>query len=470
VDEAIWSIQFTRFEKRIVMANRQKIWENIVVQIRSALENEDFKEAIETFLEPVPGDQVEVFNLLEDEEQSTLLEHLNIEATADLFDRLEDSETLEAAEGLPIDRLADILEEMQPDEAADLLGDLPPEQASLALEEMEDIEDVLPLLEFPDQTAGGRMTTAYISVRRQTTSGMTIEFLRHVQPDDEVPYYIFVTDMDNCLVGVVGLRELVVADPEITIEKIMDSEVIYVNQNMDQEIVAQVMTRYDLSALPVVNDQQRLVGVITHDDILDVLAEEATEDVYRLASVGDTELEPESNIREHLKGRLPWLYVNTITAMFAAWVISNFEGIIAQVAVLAVFQSVVAGLGGNASTQTIALIIRAIAIGKLAPNRLFHVLGREFLVAILQGFSVALVVGLGVYFWRGNIYLAIVLGAAIIGNLIVAGIVGTLIPLGLKALKQDPAMASPVLVTACTDSLGFLIFLSLATYFLTKLQ
>ncbi len=452
------------------MAVKQNAWDRIVNQIRAALERQKYKEAVNTFLEPLVGDQVEVFNLLEDEEQALLLEHLNIEATADLFDRLEDSETLEAAESLSIERLADVLEEMQPDEAADLLGDLPPEQASQALEEMEDIEDVLPLLKFPDETAGGRMTTAYIAVRRHTTAEMTIEFLRHVQPDDEVPYYIFVIDAIGRLVGVVGLRELVVARPEALIEQIMDIDVIHVNVNEDQEIVAQVMARHDLSALPVVDDDNRLVGVITHDDILDVLAEEATEDVYRLASVGDVELEPESPVKEHLKARLPWLYLNTLTALMAAWVISNFEDVIAQVAVLAVFQSVVAGLGGNASSQTIALFIRSIALGKLPPKGLFSILGREILVGFIQGAAVGVIVGLGVYLWRGNIYLALVLGAAILGNLTIASLVGTLVPLVLRSLKQDPALASPVLVTAATDSLGFLIFLSLATYFLSKLK
>jgi magnesium transporter len=452
------------------MANKQNTWDRIVSQIRIALERQKYKEAVNTFLEPLPGDQVEVFNLLEDQEQALLLEHLNVGATADLFDRLEDSETLEAAESLSIERLADILEEMQPDEAADLLGDLSPEQASQALEEMEDVEDILPLLKFSDETAGGRMTTAYIAVRRHTTAEMTIEFLRHIQPEDDVPYYIFVTNAAERLVGVVGLRELVVASPSALIEQIMDTDVIRVNTSVDQEIVAQVMTRHDLSALPVVDGENRLMGVITHDDILDVLTEEATEDVYRLASVGDVELDPESSVKEHLKGRLPWLYLNTITALFAAWVISNFEDIIAQVAVLAVFQSVVAGLGGNASSQTIALFIRSIALGKLPPKGLLGLLGRELLVGMIQGVAVGSIVGLGVYFWRGNPYLALVLGAAIVGNLTIASLVGTLVPLGLRSLKQDPALASPVLVTAATDSLGFLIFLSLATFFLSKLR
>jgi magnesium transporter len=253
-------------------------------------------------------------------------------------------------------------------------------------------------------------------------------------------------------------------------EDIMNPDVLRVTAGTDQEEVAQLMTRYDLSALPVVDNDNELIGVITHDDILDVVAEEATEDIYRLASVGDSGLEPESPVREHLRGRLPWLYLNTLTALLAAWVISNFEEMIAQVAALAVFQSVVAGLGGNASSQTIALIVRALALGKVSPEKVWRVLAREFLVGLLQGTAVGVIAGIGVYLWRGNVYLGLVLGLALVANMVVAGFVGTIIPLGLKALNKDPAIASPVLVTAATDSFGFLIFLSLASYFVSKLQ
>lgn len=451
------------------MTDRQRNRELTSERIRAALSTERDDDAVDLFLNLHLGDQVEVFNLLSTEEQETILARLDIEATADLFDRLTDSETLEAAESLPIERLADVLDEMQPDEAADLLGDLPPEQAFQALEEMEETEDVLPLLDFPDETAGGRMTTTYIALDREATIEEAIETLRETRPDDEAPYYIFVVDRENRLSGVVGLRELIVAKPSTKLEEIMDPTVIHVSVDMDQEVVARVMRRYDLSALPVVDYQNRLVGAITHDDILDVLTEEATEDVYRLANLGDTELEPDSAIREQLRGRLPWLYLNTLTALFASWVISNFESLIAQVAVLAVFQSVVAGQGGNSASQSVAMFVRALALGKSSPHKIWSILGRQVWVGLLQGIAVGSVVGIGVTLWRGNPYLGLVLGLALIGNMIVASIAGTLIPLGLKAIGQDPALASSVLVTAVTDSLGFLIFLGLASLFMNNL-
>jgi magnesium transporter len=335
---------------------------------------------------------------------------------------------------------------------------------------MEDIEDVLPLLPYSDETAGGRMTTVFVSMHRDATTTQAISHLRDVSPDLEVPYYIFIIDDADHLAGVVGLRELVISPPNTVVEDIMDPDVVYSSVNQDQEDVAQIMARYDLSALPVIDESNRLVGVITHDDILDVVTEEATEDIYRLANVGDVELEPDSEVGEHLKGRLPWLYLNTLTALFASWVISNFESLIGAIAVLAVFQSVVAGQGGNAASQSVALMVRALALGKISKNKVWKILRRQILVSILQGLAVGSVVGVGVAIWRGNPFLGIVLGLALVGNMLIAGIAGTLIPLGLNYIGQDPALASSVLVTAVTDSLGFFIFLSLASIFMSQIK
>ncbi|HEY62923.1 MAG TPA: magnesium transporter [Anaerolineae bacterium] len=429
-----------------------------------------YPEAIKRFVNLRPADQAEIFNSLDDEERTKIIEHLDISATADLFDELEDDETLDVAESLPTEKLADILDEMDPDEAADLLGDLSPGQAKAALAHMEEPEEVIPLLAYPDETAGGRMTTAYVTLQRRTTVAQAIHFLQEVSPDSDVPYYLFVVDKDKKLIGVVGLRALVIAKPSEYIENIMDPHVVYVNAQTDQEEAARIMTRYDLSALPVVDEQRRLIGVITHDDILDVLEDEATEDIYRLASVSDTDLKPDSPITEQLRGRLPWLLLNTCTAMFAAWIISNFKDLFVQVAVLAFFQSVVAGQGGNAASQNVAMFVRAIALKKIEVKNIWWILIKQLIVGLLQGIVIGLIVGLGVSFWQHNPFLGLVIGLALICNSLVAVTVGTLIPLFLKSVGQDPALASSVLVTAATDSFGFLIFLSLAKVFLPYIQ
>ena len=452
------------------MIKRLQFWEITAEKIQDSFGQHHYVQAITLFKTLRTGDQVEVFTLLDDVSQEILIKQLDIETVADLFDRLEDKETLEAAVGLSIERLADILDEMEPDEAADLLGDLHPSQATLALDEMEDSEEILPLLIYDDQTAGGRMTTNFFSVYEENTAEDVINLLRKEGHSLGFTYYVFVKDIVDRLIGVIGLRELLVSDPSNEIKDIMDGDVVFVQADTDQEIVAQIMIRYNLSALPVVDHDKTLMGTITYDDILDVIQEEATEDIYRLASVSDSELSPESKVKEHLKGRLPWLFVNSGTALLASWVVSNFEAVIAQVAILAALQSIVAGLGGNASSQSIALIVRSLALGKINLKDAFPIILKEVFIGIIQGIVIGTIAGIGIYFWRGNVYLGLILGLSIMGNLIVAAFVGTLIPLFLKAIKMDPALASPVLVTAVTDSVGFLIFLSLATVFVTKLQ
>jgi magnesium transporter len=444
--------------------------EIIAQQIQEAIKNRVFKKATTRFLELRPADQAEVFNELNDLEQSTLLGYLDVSTTADLFDELEDEETLEAAENLTIERLADVLDEMDPDEAADLLGDLPPQQAEQALAQMDDPEDVIPLLGYPDETAGGRMTTAFIGLRPHTTAETAIQFLRDVGIENDVPYYLFVVDRHKRLVGVTGLRELVISKPQTTMDQIMDPNVLYVTTDTDQEEAARMMTRYDLQALPVVNDDKHLMGVITYDDILDVIEDEATEDIYRLANVSDIDLNPDSTISQQVGGRLPWLILNSVASLLAAWVISNFGDLLVQVAVLAFFQSVVAGLGGSAASQDVVMIVRALALEKINTKEAWLILLRQISVGFLQGTALGIIVGIGVGIWQGNPFLGLVLGLALVGNMVVAATVGTLVPLLLNHFKQDPAVASSVLVTATTDAMGFLIYLSLASLFLPYIQ
>jgi magnesium transporter len=444
--------------------------EHLTQEIRDSLGVKAYQKAVVSFRDLRPADQAEIFNALNDDEQGLLLQYLDIPSTADLFDELEDEETLEAAENLSLERLADVLDEMDPDEAADLLGDLPPEQAEEALAQMEEPEDVIPLLEYPDETAGGRMTTAFIGLRPHTTAEAAIQFLRDVEIEIDVPYYLFVVDRNKRLVGVTGLRELVISSPQTTMDQIMDPDVLYVTVETDQEEAARIMTRYDLQALPVINDKNELMGVITHDDILDVIEDEATEDIYRLANVSDIDLNPESTIRQQLKGRLPWLILNSFASLLAAWVISNFGELLVQVAVLAFFQSVVAGLGGSAASQDVVMIVRALALEKINTRQAWLIMLRQIMVGFLQGSALGILVGIGVGLWQGNPYLGIVLGLALVGNMVVASAVGTLVPLMLNYFKQDPALASSVLVTATTDAMGFLIYLSLASIFLPYIQ
>ena len=440
-----------------------------VQRISCSLEADDMQRAVKTLLALHPADRALAFSALNVQERAQLLARLDIPTTADLLEELEDPQARDVAETFTNERLADVLDEMEPDEAADVLGDLSPDRAAEALSAMEEAADVLPLLPHDDESAGGLMTTSFISLHPDQTAAEAIDYLREVSPGEETPYYLYVIDSASRLIGVLSLRNLVVAPPDAAIGSIMDPDTYHVTTQTDQEDAARLMVRYDLASLPVVNDLGILSGVITYDDLVDVLDDEATEDIYLLANVSDADLGIDSSLMLSIRRRLPWLYLSALTAFFASWVIAQFEGVIAQVAVLAAFQSVVAGLGGNTATQSLAIIVRAIALGEIDRGQSIRTVLKEGATGLIQGIAVGLAAGLGVYIWQGNVYIGIILALALIGNMLLAGLAGAMVPLSLKALNLDPALASSVLVTTITDSVGFALFLGLATLFLPHL-
>lgn len=442
--------------------------EQTIERLRATLERNLIGEAIAALLTLRPADRAEAFAELEEDEQAKLLSGLDIDNAAQLFEQLEDDEAADAATLLTTERLADVLDEMEPDDAADVLGDLEPDTAASVLAQMdaEQLEDVMPLLRYGDETSGGLMTPAFPHLRRLMTCQQAIDYLRALDPDTETPYYLYVLDRAERLIGIVGLRDLIVASPESSVEAIMTRDVISVPLGTDQEECARLISKYSLLALPVVDSAGRLVGVINHDDIVEVMEEEATEDIYRLANVGDSDLQIFSPVSLAIRKRLPWLVLNLGTAFLAASVVGMFEATIAQLAVLAALQSIVAGQGGNAGTQTLALMVRGLALGEIAFGDAREAVMREAGIGLLNGVAVGSLVAVGAYLWKGIPLLGVVIGVAMIGNLIAAGIAGTLVPLTLKAFNLDPALASAVIVTTVTDCVGFGLFLGLATLML----
>lgn len=450
----------------------QLVIDRTLDRIRAALEAGHVDEAIAALATLHPADRADAFTELDQEDQAEVLPRLDVDTTAELLEQLEDDEAAEAAAQLSPDRLADVLDEMEPDDAADVLGDLSPEQAATVIAQMgdEQKEDVVPLLAYEDDTAGGLMTPDVPHLRRQWTCQQAIEHLRQLHPDTETPYYLYVIDRNGKLIGVVGLRDLVITGPTATVESIMRPTVVSVPVGTDQEECARLFTRYSLLALPVVDAEGRLVGVIHNDDIVEVIEEEATEDLYRLANVSDGDLQVFSPVKMSIQRRLPWLLINLGTAFLAASVVSLFEATIAQLAVLAVFQSIVAGQGGNAGTQTLAMMVRGLAMGEIEFNDAWRAMAREAGIGVIHGAIVGTCVAIGAYLWKGIPMLGLVIGLAMVGNMIAAGIAGTLVPLTLKAFKLDPALASAVMVTTVTDCVGFGLFLGLATLLLPYLK
>jgi magnesium transporter len=366
------------------------------------------------------------------------------------------------------DRLIEIVDEMEPDEAADLLGDIAPEQAEKVLAQIDEAEEVRSLLSHPDETAGGVMTAMDVRIQQDMTVDEAIWHLRHLAPESETIYYLFVQDANDRLVGVVSLRDLVVAKPGTLIRGIMDDAPISVMAGADQEEAARLMQRYDLLALPVVDVGNKLVGIITYDDLLDVLEDEATEDIYRLGGI-PKEQPTDVRLSSAMKTRLPWLVLNLVTALVSATVLSVFEDTIAQVAVLAAFFPIVAGVSGSAATQTLTVTVRGLALGDIAPKEGLKTLGREVLLGLVNGLSIGVIVAVIALAWRGTSLLGLVVGGATLLNMVCAGLAGVVVPLLMQKLKFDPALASPILVTTTTDTLGYFFYLGLATLMIASL-
>ncbi len=437
-------------------------------QVREALSKENWSQAV-TLVEGLrPPDQADVFGELPPTEQDQLLPRLDLEDSADILEELEEEEAAEIATRLETEDLARILDEMEPDEAADLLGDIAPEQAAAVLAAMEEPEEIRPLLIHADESAGGLMTSARVVLHKEMTAEGAIAYLRATAPESDDVYYLFVVDQDVRLVGVVSLRQLVVVPPWTRVEEIMDSQIIHVQADADQEEAARLMARYDLLALPVLDHTGHLLGLITHDDLVEVLEEEATEDIYRLGGVLE-EHPPDVPIPAALRTRLPWLVLNLGTALASAAVLSLFEGTIASVAVLAAFFPIVAGVSGSAGTQTLTVTVRGLALGELDPHNGLRALLREMLIGLANGVAVGGLIALIALAWKGTPMLGVVVGLATLLNMIGAGIAGALIPVIMQVLRFDPALASPILVTTITDTCGYFIYLGLATLVLTRL-
>jgi magnesium transporter len=434
----------------------------VLERIRDALTRGDWSQAVALVEALRPPDQADVFEELPPETQDLLLPRLNPEDSADILEELLDEDAAEVAARLDPSELARILNKMEPDEAADLLGDIAPDQVAEALAALEDAEEIRPLLKHEDDTAGGLMTSVDILLHKDITVAEALDHLRRAAPDSEAVYYLYVVDNDMRLVGVVSLRQLVVAPTTTRIADLMDQEVIHTYASTDKEDAARLMARYDLLSLPVVDDEGHLLGVITHDDLVDVLEDEATEDIYRLGGLPKDQV-VDVTVPSALRNRLPWLVLNLGTAMASATVLSLFQNTIAQAAVLAAFFPIVAGVSGSAGTQTLTVIVRGLALGEIQPRDGLRALLREVSIGLANGIVVGVLVAVIALVWKKTPMLGAIVGAATLMNLICAGIAGVLVPLGIDTLKIDPALASPVLVTTLTDTLGYFFYLSLAT-------
>jgi magnesium transporter len=449
---------------------REAIEDERVTVVTDLLEAGDPEGAAETLADLRPAEVAYVLEHLDDDEVAEVVAQLDTDVLTDVIEFAEPHTRSEIVQSLDPEALTEALTEMPDDIAADVVQDLDPEAAAIAMEGLteERRQEIEQLLTYPEDTAGGRMTGQVITVSPELTVSDTVRSLRETAADTDRPFYLYVTDPHRHLLGVLNLRALLTARANTPVTDVMRSDVITVDAYTDQEEAARLLARHNLLALPVVDADGRLLGTVTSDDLIDVLEEEASEDMYRM--VGVHEEEDLSGVWGSVRHRLPWLMVNLVTALSAAWVVSRFEGTVEQVAILAAFLPVIGGQGGNAGIQTLTVIVRSMALGRIGLRDTSHLIWREARVGILLGSFTGLAVGLVAYAWQHNPWLGGVIMLALVVNITVGVIAGVVIPMALEKLHQDPALSGGIWLTTATDLSGFFAFLGTATFLVDRLS
>jgi magnesium transporter len=416
-----------------------------------------------------PVEVARLFSTLKGSERRQAFEILLAESdvahVAAVISEASPADILPLLEKLEPARIAKYLSEMSADDATSLASHLPDPLAAqvLALMEAEPAADVRELLEHEEQTAGRIMTRNYFALHEDVTIAEAVTALQKRSEEFEMVFYVFVVDKRDHLVGVVSLRKLLTTHPATQLKRIMADDVISARVGADQEEVARLVAEYNLLAVPIVDDERKLVGIVTVDDVIDVLQDEAEEDLLALAGVSAEE-RVDTRAMRSLRLRAPWLLVNLVTAFLASYVVSRFEGSIKQLPQLATLMPIVAGMGGNAATQTLTVIIRGLALNEVVNTTRATL--KQSIVGIGNGLINGLVCAAVVAGYYHSAWLGLIIAAAMLINMLVAGVAGTLLPVILKRLNIDPAVASSVFVTTCTDVAGFFSFLGIATLLL----
>jgi magnesium transporter len=409
-----------------------------------------------------PADLADVLTTLDEHERISVVQALPPELSSQaLAEMPEDAHAGETLAALDPGQAADIVEELDDDDAADILGDLNRSQQEQILSGVTDRAEVDRLLRYDEETAGGRMTTHMVTVPDTATAEQALEEIRRQSEEVEDFYQVFVVDADKRLVGLLPFKDLVISRPERPVRAFMTLADIFVTPDLDQEEVARLMARYNLPSVAVVDEEGRLLGRVTFDDVIDVVEAETTEDLLKFGGVSPDE-ELAAGWRPAVRSRLPWLSVNLATAFLAGGVVYMFQHTIQHTLALAVWMPVIAGMGGNAGTQALAVTVRRLALGLIPADIFTRVVGKEILVGVINGLVMGVAVGTVATLIGQGARLGVVVFLAMTGNLMVAGFAGAFIPILLERFGIDPAVASSIFVTTFTDVCGFLLLLGLA--------
>lgn len=439
--------------------------EEILDKIETALDQKDLETATVLLQALRVADQAVLVNELDEEDTLALLPHLPPADSANILEELDDEYAAELVAELPTDTVVRIVDEMEPDEAADLLGDLEPEQARAVLNALEDPEEIRPLLLHKDESAGGLMTSDFLALRRRMTAAEALQAIREWKPESETIYYLYVIDAQRTLCGLVSLRQLVVADPKTPLIDIMETEAISVVAGTDQEEVARLMTRYDLLAMPVVDADKHLIGVITIDDVMDVVEDEASEDIQRLGGAEPLDRPYlDTPILSVARKRVGWLLLLFVTESLTGSVMRHFEEELATIVALTFFIPLLIGTGGNAGSQTTSTIIRALAVGDMDLKDALLALWHEFRAGLLLGAGMAIIAYVRALLWNTGTDLALAVSLSILSIVIWANILGALLPLLAARLKIDPTVVSGPAMSTLVDATGLFIYFTIAKW------
>ena len=434
--------------------------------VEAALDADDAKNVRELTLDLHEADLADLIQLLRPDLREPLIATLGRDFNAAALVELDEGVRDQVLEEMPKEAVAEALQQLDSDEAVYVIEDLDKQDQTDILAKLPYFERIAlqRSLEYPEDSAGRIMQTDLIAVPPFWSVGQAIDYMRVADDLPDRFYEIFVVDPAYHLIGSVALNRLLRSKRPVTIEAITDRDIHPIPIDADQEEVARQFERYNLTSVPVVDADKRLVGVITADDIVEVVQEEASEDILKMGGVGGESVA--DSVWRTTRHRFTWLLVNLGTALLAASVIGLFEATIEQMVALAVLMPIVASMGGNAGNQTMTVTVRALAMRDLGAANAFRVIGREATVGLLNGLVFALLLGTVVYLWFGNDELGLVIAAAMVVNFLVAALAGILIPLALDHLDIDPAVASGVFVTTVTDVVGFFAFLGLAALWL----
>ncbi|NJB66866.1 magnesium transporter [Desulfobaculum xiamenense] len=415
-----------------------------------------------------PADGAELLESLPLEEQVEVITTLEPEDAAEFIAEMERHDRARLMKDLPPDYAADLLGQMSPDDAADILDDLDDahQQRLLQRVEQEEALEIETLLTFDPDTAGGVMNTEVTVLDQNLTADQAIQLIRSAAEESEIPYYAYIVDEADHLIGVLSLRNLMLSRPGQRLRDVLGKQhLVYSYFDVDKEEVAQKLTHYNFLALPIVDREMRLLGVVTHDDVIDIIHEEASEDMLGMVGAGQDET-TDTPWLQSVRMRLPWLLVNVLNSAVSAWVVHLFEGTITQMAILAALMPIVANQAGNSGQQSLAVIIRQLAMEAFDRKRAWLAVAREARIGLLNGIIVGILVMVGVSLLTHKIELAFVMSLALGVDMCIGNVAGASIPVVFKELGRDPAQASSIFLTALTDSAGFLTFLGLSSLLL----